>query len=70
MYCVFLGSHLVYSGPEVCFTASNLKPHTQYSFKLRACTEGDESPMSETTTVTTEETGNFRQILLASFLRI
>ena len=35
----------------------NLAPHTQYIYRLRGITDGDEGPLSDPVTVTTEETG-------------
>ncbi|XP_041370991.1 uncharacterized protein LOC121384598 [Gigantopelta aegis] len=45
----------VYTGKECCCDVDNLAPFTPYSFKLRAFTEGDESPFSDYVSVTTEE---------------
>lgn len=38
---------------------TDIRPFTQYSFKVRAYTEGDESPFSEVVTIITEERGTF-----------
>ena len=35
----------------------DLLPFTQYSFCVRAVTDGDEGPLSEPVTITTEEDG-------------
>ena len=51
------GSRHVYYGKDLCYTITDLEPCTQYSFKLRASTEGDDSPFSDSVTAVTEENG-------------
>ncbi|XP_064616049.1 LOW QUALITY PROTEIN: uncharacterized protein LOC135480207 [Liolophura sinensis] len=55
-YELFEGSSSVYTGTETCCSFEELKPLTEYRYKLRAYTEGDVSPFSDSVTVTTEET--------------
>ncbi|XP_012943031.1 phosphatidylinositol phosphatase PTPRQ, partial [Aplysia californica] len=54
-YQLFEGSKCFYNGPKCQCELENLTPYTSYCFKVRAVTDGEESPFSEATTVTTEE---------------
>ncbi|XP_064649082.1 uncharacterized protein LOC135501149 isoform X2 [Lineus longissimus] len=54
-YQLYEGEKVVYYDREPHATVKGLQPFSQYSFKIRAITEGDESPLSETITITTEE---------------
>ena len=42
-------------GDGLAFTVRNLKPATQYEFKLKLTSIGDESPYSEIVSITTPE---------------
>ncbi|XP_067664231.1 uncharacterized protein [Haliotis asinina] len=54
-YQLFEGGHCVYNGRECSCDLDDLSPYTQYSLRMRACTEGDESQYSDTVQVTTDE---------------
>lgn len=54
---VLLGNKIVYSGRSLQHEVTGLQSNMQYTFKVRACTEGDESAFSDTVSVTTEEAG-------------
>lgn len=54
-YQVFDGIKLMWAGKDLKCTLLGLKPYTTYGLRMRACTEGDESPFSDTVQVTTEE---------------
>ena len=45
----------IYSGPDTAHTITDLQPSETVSLRLRASVPGDDSPLSETVTVTTEE---------------
>nr|XP_022325273.1 uncharacterized protein LOC111125594 isoform X4 [Crassostrea virginica] len=45
----------VYTGKDLTCQIFGLLPCSQYTYKLRAFTEGDESPFSESVTIVTEE---------------
>ena len=47
----------MYTGKVSECDVTNLQPNTNYTFKVRAYTEGDESPFSDTVAITTEESG-------------
>eukprot|EP00794_Sanderia_malayensis_P015907 gene15907-17507_t len=47
-YKLFLNDAVVFSGQETSYELQNLKPTRKYSCSLQACTEGDESPISDT----------------------
>lgn len=49
----FADNKIIYKGPDLEYTITKLHPYTPYSVKLRASTMGDDSPYSETVTVTT-----------------
>ena len=56
------GSQCVYQGNGLEHKLGKLRPHTEYAFRLRTCTDGDDSPLSTPVVVTTEESGkNGRQ---------
>ncbi len=57
MFCFLTDTRPMWRGADTQCTLSNLSPNTVYSFKLRASTEGDDSPLSEVAMVTTDETG-------------
>ncbi|XP_070532049.1 uncharacterized protein [Ptychodera flava] len=52
---LFEGNRCVYDGQECNCVVADLKPDKQYSFKVQCCTDGDSSPFSDVTVVTTEE---------------
>ncbi|KAL3870808.1 hypothetical protein ACJMK2_038848 [Sinanodonta woodiana] len=54
-YQLFDGIKCLYTGKESECEIKDLIPSTQYSFKVRAYTEGDESPFSDLVTITTDE---------------
>ncbi|KAK3601002.1 hypothetical protein CHS0354_008111 [Potamilus streckersoni] len=54
-YQLFDGIKCLYTGKESECEIKDLIPSTQYSFKIRAYTEGDESPFSDLVIITTEE---------------
>ncbi|XP_046547775.1 uncharacterized protein LOC124257686 [Haliotis rubra] len=54
-YQLFEGGRCVYNGRECSCEVNDLSPYTQYSLRMRACTEGDESQYTDTVQVTTEE---------------
>ena len=56
---IFSGEKCLYEGKERNYTMKDIRPFTQYSFKVRAYTEGDESPFSEAVTIITEEAGYY-----------
>lgn len=39
---MFVGNKCVFHGKELEYVLKNLQPHTSYTFRLRACTEGDD----------------------------
>ena len=47
----------MYTGKETRCDVTGLHPCVQYSYKLRAYTEGDESPFSDSVSIVTEESG-------------
>lgn len=49
----------VYTGKDLTCQIFGLYPCSQYTYKLRAFTEGDESPFSEGITIVTEENGQY-----------
>ncbi|EDV27486.1 uncharacterized protein TRIADDRAFT_53229 [Trichoplax adhaerens] len=49
------GDQSVYVGEDRTFTLSKLKPDTQYEFRLKLISEGDESPFSEIACIKTPE---------------
>jgi hypothetical protein len=51
------GTKCVYTGKETHCDVTGLHPCVQYSYKLRAYTEGDESPFSDPVSIVTEESG-------------
>ncbi|XP_052091160.1 uncharacterized protein LOC127728036 isoform X3 [Mytilus californianus] len=54
-YQIFDGTKCVYTGKETHCDVTGLHPCAQYSYKLRAYTEGDESPFSDPVSIVTEE---------------
>ncbi|XP_071156057.1 uncharacterized protein [Mytilus edulis] len=54
-YQIFDGTKCVYTGKETHCDVTGLHPCAQYSYKLRAYTEGDESPFSDPVPIVTEE---------------
>ncbi|XP_013414225.1 uncharacterized protein LOC106176403 isoform X2 [Lingula anatina] len=54
-YQLFEGNKCVYNGTELRCTVNDLLAATPYTFKLRAYTEGDDSPWSEPVRVITDE---------------
>ncbi|OPL07221.1 hypothetical protein AM593_05735, partial [Mytilus galloprovincialis] len=56
-YQIFDGTKCVYTGKETHCDVTGLHPCAQYSYKLRAYTEGDESPFSDPVPIVTEEAG-------------
>ena len=58
-HLTFSGSQLVYTGTKLSYTATDLAPHTQYAYRVRAFTQGDDSPMSDITSTVTQETGEY-----------
>ncbi|XP_063423739.1 uncharacterized protein LOC134707680 isoform X3 [Mytilus trossulus] len=54
-YQIFDGTKCVYTGKETHCDVTGLHPCQQYSYKLRAYTEGDESPFSDPVPIVTEE---------------
>lgn len=50
-----IGSQCVYDGPNCSFEMERLQANRTYTYKLRACTEGDISSFSDPVSVTTEE---------------
>ena len=56
-YLLYDGFRCVYSGQGLGCHLTDLCPNTPHCFKLRAHTEGDDSPLSEGVTVTTHESG-------------
>ena len=52
-----VGEKCIYRGREASFEFKDFLPFTQYCFKVRAFTEGDESGYSDVTTIITEEEG-------------
>ncbi|XP_048773172.1 uncharacterized protein LOC125678626 isoform X3 [Ostrea edulis] len=56
-YQLFDGSanKCVYTGKDLTCQIFGLQPCSQYTYKLRAFTEGDESPFSDPVTIVTEE---------------
>ncbi|OWF39496.1 Usherin [Mizuhopecten yessoensis] len=54
-YQLFDTTKCIFTGKELEFEISGLQPCTQYSYKLRAYTEGDESPFSDFAVIVTEE---------------
>ncbi|XP_033764202.1 uncharacterized protein LOC117345255 isoform X3 [Pecten maximus] len=54
-YQLFDTTKCIFTGKELEFDISGLQPCTQYSYKLRAYTEGDESPFSDFAVIVTEE---------------
>ena len=47
----------MYTGKACETEVRGLLPNTPYTYKLRAYTEGDESPFSDTVSIITEESG-------------
>lgn len=47
----------MYTGPKTTYIANDLTPATKYSFYLQACTDGDDSPLSNIVTIFTLESG-------------
>lgn len=56
-----IGSRLVYSGHNLEFDVTGLSPHTTYSFRVRTSTDGDQSELSESVAITTEEAGSYKK---------
>ena len=56
-YQMFEGTKCIYDGPSCEYCMEELRPHKQYTVKVRGYTEGDMSPFSEAVSVTTEEDG-------------
>ncbi|KAK3087329.1 hypothetical protein FSP39_004729 [Pinctada imbricata] len=54
-YQLFDLTKCVYTGKDTSCEVGNLLPCSQYTYKIRAYTEGDESPFSDTVTIVTEE---------------
>ncbi|XP_060068103.1 uncharacterized protein LOC132548269 [Ylistrum balloti] len=54
-YQLFDTTKCIFTGKELEFNITSLLPCTQYSYKLRAYTEGDESPFSDLALIVTEE---------------
>ena len=50
-----LDSRIVYEGQSVSHLVTGLRADSQYSFRLQLSTEGDDSPLSDIATATTEE---------------
>jgi len=55
--CFISDTKCVYVGQDLNCEVEGLQPCTHYNYKLRAFTEGDESPFSEMVVVVTEESG-------------
>jgi hypothetical protein len=49
----------VYTGKQCECEVLGLQPNTPYIYKLRAYTEGDESPFSDVVSIITDESGKF-----------
>ncbi|KAL4219247.1 hypothetical protein ACF0H5_021829 [Mactra antiquata] len=54
-YQLFDGTKCVYTGKQCECEVIGLQPNTPYIYKLRAYTEGDESPFSDIVSIITEE---------------
>ena len=54
---IFLDTKCVYTGKIPECEVVGLQPSTTYTFKVRAYTEGDESPFSDAVAIITEESG-------------
>ena len=59
-FCFFPDTKCVYTGKIPECEVLGLQPSTNYTFKVRAYTEGDESPFSDIVAITTEESGIHR----------
>lgn len=59
MFFFSANNKCVYTGKDLTCQIFGLHPCSQYTYKLRAFTEGDESPFSEGITIVTEENGQY-----------
>ena len=60
----FLDTKCVYTGKLPECEVTGLQPNTNYVFKVRAYTEGDESPFSDIVAITTEESGKSDKMII------
>ncbi|XP_029211813.2 uncharacterized protein LOC114975773 isoform X3 [Acropora millepora] len=54
-YLLYQDKTVTYTGPKTTYIANDLTPATKYSFYLQACTDGDDSPLSDIVTIFTLE---------------
>ncbi|XP_022088971.1 uncharacterized protein LOC110978344 isoform X2 [Acanthaster planci] len=54
-YRLYSDSDVIYEGKSLSHLVTGLRADTRYSFRLQLSTEGDDSPLSEVTLATTEE---------------
>ena len=66
-HAVCSGSRCIYDGTDCQFEVEGLQANKQYTYKVRAYTEGDITSFSDTITVTTEEDCEFPVVLQSLF---
>ncbi|XP_074620364.1 uncharacterized protein LOC141879126 isoform X2 [Acropora palmata] len=54
-YLLYQDKAVMYTGPKTTYIANDLTPATKYSFYLQACTDGDDSPLSDIVMILTLE---------------
>ena len=67
-HAVCSGSRCIYDGTDCQFEVEGLQANKQYTYKVRAYTEGDVTSFSDTITVTTEEDCEFPVVLQSLLL--